>query len=123
MCQAAWVSSEAPPRASYEDVLTAPAGVIAEVLGGMLHTQPRPAVRHARAASKLSGTLGPRFDGDHPDSNGWLLLFEPELHLGPEPDILVPDMAGWKRTTLAELPDAAFLTVAPDWVCEVLSPG
>lgn len=117
------VSSQAPRRATYEDVLNAPANVIAEVLGGTLHTQPRPAVRHARATSKLSGVLGPRFDGDGPESNEWTLLYEPELHLGSDPDILVPDLAGWKRTTLAELPDAAFLTVPPDWVCEVLSPS
>jgi Uma2 family endonuclease len=103
--------------------LAAPPHLIAEVLGGTLHTQPRPAVRHARAAFKLSGTLGPRFDGDDPASREWILLFEPELHLGSEPDIVVPDMAGWRRSTLAQLPDAAFLTVAPDWVCEVLSPS
>src|SRR4030095_15475265 len=54
---------------------------------------------------------------------GWLILDEPELHLGADPDIPVPDLAGWRRTRMPELPDAAFLSLAPDWVSEVLSPG
>jgi Uma2 family endonuclease len=35
----------------------------------------------------------------------------------------VPDLAGWRRTRLPAVPDAPFLTVAPDWVCEVVSPS
>ena len=49
-----------------------------------------------------------------------MLLFAPELHLGGE--VLVPDLAGWRRERLPQLPDTA-LTLAPDWVCEVLSPS
>jgi Uma2 family endonuclease len=49
------------------------------------------------------------------------LLFEPELHLAE--DILVPDLAGWRRERLPVLPTEAYLTLAPDWVCEVLSPS
>ena len=40
-------------------------------------------------------------------------------HLGD--DVLVPDLAGWRRERMPELPDAAYVTVAPDWACEVLS--
>jgi Uma2 family endonuclease len=35
----------------------------------------------------------------------------------------VPDLAGWRRTRMPELPDAAAFELAPDWVCEVLSPS
>jgi Uma2 family endonuclease len=35
----------------------------------------------------------------------------------------VPDIAGWRRERLPALPDAAFFTLAPDWVCEILSPS
>ena len=49
------------------------------------------------------------------------MLFGPELHL--ERDILVPDWAGWKRERLPALPDEAFFSLAPDWICEVLSPS
>lgn len=52
---------------------------------------------------------------------GWVLLFEPELHLGR--DVLVPDLAGWRRERMPEMPDTVGFTLAPDWVCEMLSPS
>jgi Uma2 family endonuclease len=111
-------------RASYEDVLRAPPNMIAQVIYGVLHTQPRPALRHANVSSHLGVLLGNpfRFGVDGP--GGWVIYDEPELHLGDEPDILVPDLAGWKRERLAELPDdAPWTSIAPDWICEVLSPS
>ena len=51
--------------------------------------------------------------------DGWWITFEPELHL--EEDIVVPDLAGWRRTTMPDYPDAAYCAIAPDWTCEVLS--
>lgn len=101
-------------------VARAPANMVAEVLAGELHTSPRPRLRHARAASVLGVELGGSFDsGGEP--GGWILLDEPELHLGEGPDIVVPDLAGWTREHMPQLPDTAFLRLAPDWVCEVLS--
>lgn len=111
-------------RATYEDVLSAPANAIAEVVYGTLHTQPRPALPHTSASSHLGSIItGPfRFGTGGP--GGWILLDEPELHLGSEPDILVPDIAGWHRERLAGLPrERPWTAVAPDWVCEVLSPS
>lgn len=72
------------------------------------------------AASTLGIELGSPFQRGRGGPGGWLIVDEPELHLGP--DILVPDLAGWRRERLPKLPNAAFLTLAPDWVCEVLSP-
>lgn len=115
--------SEAPRRATYEDVLAAPDSVVAEVIAGTLYTSPRPAFPHAQAASVLGEELGPPFKRGKGGPGGWIILDEPELHLGPEPDIVVPDLAGWRRETLPELPDAAFATTRPDWVAEVLSPS
>lgn len=112
----------APRRATYADVLAAPAGLVAEVIDGVLYTQPRPATPHALAASALGEELGPPFRRGRGGPGGWLLLDEPELHLGSEPDIVVPDLAGWRRERMPELPDAPYLTLAPDWACEVLSP-
>jgi len=110
-------------RAGYQEVLEAPDHRVAEVIGGVLYTHARPRARHARASTRLGQRLGGPFDEGIDGPGGWLILDEPELHLGPGPDILVPDLAGWRRQTLPELPDAAFLTVRPDWVCEVLSPN
>jgi Uma2 family endonuclease len=50
-----------------------------------------------------------------------MILYEPELHLAE--DILVPDLAGWHRERMPEVPSTAFVTLSPDWVCEVLSPS
>ncbi len=95
---------------------------VAEILDGELFTFPRPGFRHARTASTLGGDLQNRFDhppggGDTP--GGWWILDEPELHLGD--DVVVPDVAGWRRERVPLLPDAPWFDVAPDWACEVLS--
>jgi Uma2 family endonuclease len=96
--------------------------MVAEVLAGELHASPRPRIRHARAATLLGAKLSGSFDDDA-EPGGWILLDEPELHLGAGPDIIVPDIAGWRRERMPRLPDHAFLELAPDWVCEVLSPS
>ena len=109
----------APVRATYQDVLDAPPHRVAEIVGGTLHTQPRPAAPHARASSSLGVKIGGPFDYDRGGPGGWWIIFEPELHL--DEDILVPDLAGWRRERMPEYPDTAYFTLAPDWVCEVLS--
>ena len=107
------------PRATYQDVLDTPEHRVAEIVDGTLYTQPRPAPPHARASSVLGGKIGNPFDYDASGPGGWWIIDEPELHLGE--DILVPDLAGWRRERMVELPDTAYFTLAPDWVCEVLS--
>ena len=107
--------------ATYRDVLDAPPHMVAEVLAGTLHTQPRPTMRHARAGSVLGMEVGNPFDRGRSGPGGWWIVFEPELHLGA--DIVVPDLAGWRRGTMPEYPDVAYCGTAPDWACEVLSPS
>jgi Uma2 family endonuclease len=117
------MTAPAHKRATYADVIGAPEHMVAEVLDGELFLQPRPAMTHAVASSSLGGMLFNPFQRGRGGPGGWSILDEPELHLGPEPDILVPDLAGWRRERLAQPPDAAFITLVPDWVCEVVSPG
>jgi Uma2 family endonuclease len=107
--------------ATYEDVLAAPPHKIAEIVDGELILSPRPASRHAVAASTIGEELGPPFKRGRGGPGGWLIVDEPELHLAAS--ILVPDLAGWRRERMPVMPDAPFLTLAPDWICEVLSPG
>jgi Uma2 family endonuclease len=107
--------------ATYQDILDAPANVVAEIVRGALELHPRPAPRHARASSILGVEVGGPFDRGNGGPGGWWILDEPELHLGV--DVLVPDLAGWRRERMPALPDAAWFELAPDWVCEVLSPG
>ena len=119
MVQSTAYKHDSTRRATYRDVLDAPAHQVAEIIDGTLHTHPRPAPRHATASSVLGGRLGPPFHRGDGGPGGWRILDEPELHLGDE--ILVPDVAGWRRERMPELPDTAYFTLAPDWVCEVLS--
>ncbi|MYH58919.1 MAG: Uma2 family endonuclease [Boseongicola sp. SB0675_bin_26] len=107
-------------RATYQDVLDAPPHKVAEVIAGSLHAHPRPASRHAWASSGIGAKISPPFNYGDGGPGGWWIVFEPELHLAE--DIVVPDLAGWRRETMPEYPDAAYFTIAPDWVCEVLSP-
>jgi Uma2 family endonuclease len=104
-----------------------PAELIAEIIDGELHAQPRPGRRHANAASVLGGELHAPFRRGHGGPGGWVILDEPELHLGPKPDKLVPDLAGWRRERMPDLrgpsDTPAHFDLAPDWVCEILSPS
>jgi len=115
-----------PRRATYADLEAVPATKVAELIRGTLHVMPRPALRHARASSRLGVKLGGPFDLGDGGPGGWWILDEPELHF-PDPtapgeiDALVPDLAGWRRERVPVMPDAAFCTIAPDWICEVLS--
>ena len=115
------IKQKAIPQATYQDVLDAPAHKVAEIVAGTLHTHPRPASRHAWASSRLGGSLDNPFNSGRGGPGGWWIVFEPELHLSG--DILVPDLAGWRRETMPVYPDSAFFDIAPDWACEVLSPS
>ena len=103
--------------ATYDDLREVADHFVAEMFDGDLYAFPRPALPHANAAGSLFSEIHQSFHRKGPD--GWVILFEPELHFGR--DVLVPDIAGWRRTRLPSVPPAAYLTLAPDWICEVLS--
>jgi Uma2 family endonuclease len=107
--------------ATYEDLIALPANLVAEIVDGELHASPRPAPRHAVAYARTTGLLGSAFDSGRGGPGGWWILAEPELHLGP--DVLVPDVSGWRRTRMPHMPETAYFPLAPDWVCEILSPS
>jgi Uma2 family endonuclease len=107
--------------ATYEDLCRLPENVIGEIIDGELVVSPRPAPRHAIATSYLGGELTGPFGRGRGGPGGWLILFEPELHLARH--VLVPDLAGWLRERMPAAPETAWFDVRPDWVCEVLSPS
>ena len=119
MAQSAARKTEPARRATYQDVLDAPAHRVAEIIDGTLYTHPRPAMPRALATSSLQGDLSNPFQFGRGGPGGWWIIFEPELHLGE--DVVVPDLAGWRRERMPEYPDTAYVTLAPDWVCEALS--
>jgi len=106
---------------SYEDLCALPDGVIGEIIDGELVVSPRPAPRHAVATSYLGGELTGPFGRGKGGPGGWLILDEPELHL--DGHVIVPDLAGWLRERMPQVPETAWFTLRPDWVCEVLSPS
>ena len=109
--------------ATYEDVLAAPEHMIAQVIDSALVLQPRPGARHACVSSELGFELGPPFRRGRGGPGGWLILDEPELHLGSPAQIVVPDLAGWRVERATFDGDSAFVEIGPDWACEVLSPS
>ena len=105
--------------------LGAPDTMVAEVIDGELSVMPRPRRQHAHASTRFLRRLGAFHDPIGDDPGGWVILVEPELHLGPKPDIVVPDLAGWRRERVPDdflADDApAHVELAPDWVCGVIS--
>ena len=108
--------------ATYADLEAVPAHLVAEIIDGVLVTHPRPATPHIFSATSLSEELvGPFQKGRGGGPGGWVFGEEPELHLGPH--VVVPDLAGWRRERMQHLPRTAFIELAPDWVCGLLSPS
>ncbi|MBA3463729.1 MAG: Uma2 family endonuclease [Deltaproteobacteria bacterium] len=105
--------------ATYQDVLDAPEHKVAELLDGELFLSPRPGGPHTATASLLGAELIAPFRHGRGGPGGWIILDEPELHLGDQ--VTVPDLAGWRRTRMAVVPDDHRFTIAPDWICEVAS--
>lgn len=106
-------------QATYDDLLRVPDNFVAELFDGQLYVTPRPLLSHANAASALLQILRGSFHHEGP--GGWIILIEPELRL--QNDVVVPDIAGWRRARLPAIPpDAAYAALAPDWICEVISP-
>lgn len=104
--------------------LEAPETMVAEIIDGELSLLPRPRPRHARTATRLTLGLG---SVDSPTSGApgpWIILIEPEIELGPKPDVLIPDLAGWRRERVPTgFLQAEEITLPPGWLCEVLSPS
>jgi Uma2 family endonuclease len=107
--------------ATYDDLVQVPDVMIAEIVDGELHASPRPAPRHAVAGSAVGALIWGPYHHGRGGPGGWWILYEPELHLGD--DVLVPDWAGWRRSRMPGVPDTAYFPLAPDWVCEILSPS
>lgn len=115
------MAESAKTGATYEDLCRVPNHLVAQIIYGQLITLPRPSPKHVRATSIMGGKLVPAYDEGTSGPGDWWILDEPELHLDQQ--ILVPDLAGWRRERIPTLPEIAYFELAPDWVCEVLAPS
>ncbi len=109
-----------PRQVLYDAYLEVPDIQRAEIIDGTLYVSPRPAPRHANTTTVLGSELNGAFQRGRGGPGGWWILFEPELQLvALEP--MAPDLAGWRVERMPALPETAYFTLAPDWICEVLS--
>src|SRR5262245_8996967 len=111
--------SDSKRRATYDDIVKLPENVVGEILDGEVVVTPRPAFPHANAASVIGADLnGPfhRTPGGPAGPGGWWIIDEPELHL--HGDVVVPDLAGWRRERMPKAPNKVGIELPPDWVCE-----
>ncbi len=107
--------------ATYADLEVLPPNKLGEIIAGELYVSPWPTIPQVVASSRLGGMLVGQFDLGSRGHGGWIILGKPELHLGG--DVLVPDLAGWRRERMPQFPELVGIPVAPDWLCEVLSPS
>ncbi len=109
---------------TYQDILDLPEHLNGEIVDGELYAQARLASPHANTASEILAQIRSLFHaepGGPKGPGGWQILMEPELHWGD--NVFVPDLAGWRRERMPQIPSAPYLEMSPDWICEVLSPS
>jgi Uma2 family endonuclease len=116
------MSEPAKKKVSYDDLYSIPENMTGEIIDGELIVTPRPSPKHSYTASTLVGEIVPPYRfGRGGGPGGWIILYEPEIMLGEQ--LLVPDFAGWRKERFPGVPKENWLSVPPDWVCEILSPN
>lgn len=109
-------------KATYADIQRLPDALRGEILAGELYVAPRPSPIHQKAMTKMTVQLGGHLGGNEGDERGWIFLTEPELHLNDE--VIVPDLAAWKaKRVTSQFYSQAWVSVTPDWICEIQSPS
>ena len=117
------MTEAARPKTLYEKLEALPEGLNGEIIDGQLYTEPRPRPRHEIAASNLGAELIGPYSRGRGGPGGWWIIDEPEVHFVRKTEVVVPDLAGWRRERLPAIPDDTHFEAIPDWVCEVLSPS
>lgn len=107
----------------YAELEALPENLVGEIIDGNLFAQPRPAAPRAVASSCLGADLHGAFQRGRGGPGGWWIIDEPELHFVRDTEVLVPDIAGWRRERMRRMPEDQRFEVVPDWVCEILSPS
>ena len=115
--------AEARQRTTLEQFLALPEGHRFELVRGTLIEKAAPTFEHGLAQSGVDRTVGARFARRTGSGGpgGWWFVVELDVLLGG--DVLRPDVCGYRRERLPEKPRERPVSLAPDWVCEVLSPS
>ena len=95
-----------------------------ELIAGEIVRKAMPSPRHGGAQAAMTAVLFPLY-GRRPGGRrpgGWWFATEVEVQFS-EHEVYRPDVAGWRRERLPQLPDTTPIELLPDWVCEILSPS
>lgn len=106
-------------RATCEDLCNLPEDKIGEILEGELILTLEPSWKHHLAAILLDDILAPYRLEEELGPGGWIILLRPKIKFGD--NILVPDLAGWKKERFPSEVVSEGIFVVPDWACEILS--
>ncbi len=117
------MSSSVATERPYDRLIALPDNRVGEIVGGRLYTQPRPAGPHAAACTSLAAEIHLPYQRGRGGPGGWWIIVEPELHFVRDTEVLVPDIAGWRRSRLPRPPRGHRFEVIPEWVCEIVSPA
>ncbi len=112
-----------PKKTPYEELIDLPESLTGEILNGQLYAHPRPSGKHILVASNIGAELHGPYQRGRGGPGGWWILVEPEVHFVPDQEVAVPDVAGWQKLRMPDIPEGHKFTVTPDWICEVLSPS
>lgn len=109
-------------KASYDDLYGIPEDAVGEIIDGELIVTPRPSSMHGFSAYALGGELLPPYQfGRGGGPGGWIIIGGSEIKFGD--NFLVPDVAGWRKERFPQSEPTNWISVAPDWITEVLSPS
>jgi Uma2 family endonuclease len=108
--------------ATMADLEALPPTLKGEIIDGELYVQPRPRAVHANVEGAIVDDVRGPYQRGRGGPGGWWLLPEPGIEVPGSPEF-VPDVGGWRRERLPQLPSDEPIRIVPDWICEVLSPG
>ncbi len=115
------MSESAKKIATYDDLYNLPDNMVGQIIDGKLVTTPWQSREHARASTILSAKLIAPYELGENGPGGWIILYKLEVRLGD--NIIVPDLVGWRNERFPIAEETNWVSVCPDWVCEIISPN
>ncbi len=90
-----------------------------ELINGEIIKRPMARYEHGEAQNEIAGEL--RFYRRKNGPEGWWIATEISVRYN-EHQCPTHDIAGWRKQRITERPSGV-VSVIPDWVCEIVSPG